>query len=156
MEDTVGKELECEWSASELVLHEPPMQLLDEIAHATETSLEAVVTIDASSPLYAGGDELPAWWSVEYMAQAVATLAGLHARRAGQDLPVGILAGCKRFKANRSGIPLGTTVRVIVNELVSLDGSLAAYTCRMESDVFNAESRITAFGLQPSELAEKI
>jgi predicted hotdog family 3-hydroxylacyl-ACP dehydratase len=139
--------LRCDWPVSELIRHAAPMILIEGITAATADSLSATATIDANTPFYAGETELPAWWSVEYLAQGVATLAGIKARCAGRHPPNGFLTGCRRFTCSRPSIPLGTTVEIFVQELVSLDDSLGAYDCRMESEFFNAASRITVYAI---------
>lgn len=154
MTTTSQEKLRGDWPVSELVRHAAPMILIEGITEATVDSLAATATIAANSPFYAGEKELPAWWSVEYLAQAVATLAGFKARCAGREPPNGFLTGCRRFTCSRPGIPLGTTVKIFVQELVSLEDSLGAYDCRMESEVFSAASRITVYainGARPNE-----
>jgi predicted hotdog family 3-hydroxylacyl-ACP dehydratase len=148
------QKIRCDWPVSELVRHAAPMALIEHVSDATTNSLSALATIDTHSPFYAGEKELPAWWSVEYLAQGVATLAGLKARAEGREPPGGFLTGCRNFSCSSPGIPLGTTVKIIVQELISLNGSLGAYDCRLESEVFTATSRITVFSIGDSDRDE--
>jgi len=146
--------LRSDWPVSELVRHAAPMILIEEITEATVDTLVASATIDTNSPFYAGERELPAWWSIEYLSQGVATLAGIKARCAGRKPPSGFLTGCRRFTCSRPGIPLGTKVKIFVQELISLEDSLGAYDCRIESEVFSAASRITVYAIKGASQGE--
>jgi predicted hotdog family 3-hydroxylacyl-ACP dehydratase len=146
MSNDTNAPIDCKWPVDELVLHAAPMLLLDRIVEATADTLEAEASIDKESPLCEGETELPAWWGIEYMAQSIAALAGLRERVAGNDVPVGFLTGCRKFNCNKSGIPLGTVFRIHIIELVSLDKSLGAFDCRIDSEEFCAEARITVYG----------
>jgi predicted hotdog family 3-hydroxylacyl-ACP dehydratase len=140
-----GEQLRCDWPVAELVPHAAPMVLLDKITAATNVTLSAEVTIDESSPFFAGEIEIPAWWSIEYLAQGVAALAGLRRHQKGSNIPVGFLTGCRGFRASRSGIPLGTRAVVMVEEVFCLDDSVAIFDCRLESEHFEAEGRLTVY-----------
>jgi len=135
------------WAMDELVPHSGAMVLLDRVVSATADSLVASAVIDHCSPFYRAGDDIEAWWAVEYLAQGVAALAGLRERMAGRDVPWGFLTSCRRFTTSGPAIPLGTSVEITVREMIAMDAGMAAFECRMEGSGFSAESLISVYGM---------
>jgi predicted hotdog family 3-hydroxylacyl-ACP dehydratase len=133
------------WAIEELVPHAAPMVLLDEIKGATVGSLRALATIDAASPFYSGADSISAWWAIEYMAQGVATYAGLRDRLAGRAIPIGFLTSCRRFTSSSAVIRTGSQAEISINEVVSMTDSLAVFDCQMQADDFSAAAVISVY-----------
>ena len=103
------------WRLDDLVLHRGPMSLLDRVQAVEDDSLVAMVEIREGIPFFAGC-AVPAWVGLEYMAQAIAALAGARARREGRPIPLGLLIGCRkfvtRFPATMSVPGMSRTMRV--------------------------------------------
>ncbi len=117
------------WPLDELILHRDPMSLLDRVHAVEDDGLVATVEIRENIPFFVAGDGVPAWIGMEYMAQAIAALAGTHARRAGRPIPLGLLIGCRQFVTRVAVFTAGTRLAVEVRELVSDSDGLGAFAC---------------------------
>jgi predicted hotdog family 3-hydroxylacyl-ACP dehydratase len=133
------------WPVDELVPHGEPMVLLDSIVSATADTLVGVASINSSSPFYAGGSTIGAWWAIEYMAQAIAALSGLRDRLAGRDVPIGFLTSCRRFECSGAAIKVGARAQVSVAESVAMVGSLAVFNCEFRADDFSAAAVVSVY-----------
>lgn len=80
----------------ELVLHRAPMLLIDEVTEYEPERIACAVTVRSFPPL-GTHDAVPGLVALEYMAQAVAAYAGLHARERGEPLLPGFLIGISRM-----------------------------------------------------------
>ena len=84
-------------SIEDLILHRPPMLLLESVASWDDTGLSAVVNLQ-NSYLFADSDgAIPAWVGIEYMAQAISARAGIAARLRGEPISVGLLLGTRKY-----------------------------------------------------------
>ncbi len=117
------------WRLDDLILHRDPMSLLDRVHAVEDDGLVATVEIREDIPFFVVGDGVPAWIGMEYMAQAVAALAGIRARRAGRPIPFGLLIGCRHFVAYVAAFAVATRLAVEVRELVSDSDGLGAFAC---------------------------
>ena len=79
----------------QLLPHDHPMILIDNIVACREHGLTATVTIHERSP-FVETDGVPSWIGIEYMGQAIAAYAGLRARRDGVPVRIGFLVGSRR------------------------------------------------------------
>ncbi len=78
----------------DLLPHRPPMILLDRVEDDGEESITCGVTLRDESPFVENGF-VPAVVATEYMAQCVATYAGLKASRRGGEIRVGYVIGAR-------------------------------------------------------------
>ena len=87
-------------SFAELLPQAAPMILLSGYSEPTEENVvEAFVDIDEKSPFYEVGlGGVPGCVALEYMAQTMALLVGLHRRRKGLPPQVGFVLGSRRLE----------------------------------------------------------
>ena len=120
------------WLLDDLILHRDPMSLLDRVCSVEHDSLIAIVKIREGIPFFADG-AVPAWIGLEYMAQAIAALAGTRSQREGRPIPLGLLIGCRQFVTHVASFAAGTRLAVDVRELVSGSDGLGAFACTIYS-----------------------
>jgi predicted hotdog family 3-hydroxylacyl-ACP dehydratase len=114
----------------ELLPHQPPMILLDEVLNADETSLIAAVTIREDSLFFEAGG-VPSHIGIEYMAQACGAYAGSKALERGEPVRVGFLLGTRRYEVCVPWFRLGDSMIVSVTEIYR-DAQMGAFDCRIE------------------------
>jgi predicted hotdog family 3-hydroxylacyl-ACP dehydratase len=120
----------CPYPVAELLPHEAPMILLDDVIEYDATSLRAAVAISASS-LFATPDGVPAYIGLEYMAQACGAHAGALAREAGGPVRIGFLLGTRQYTMNRAWFRAGERLDVSVSMTYS-DTEMGSFACRIE------------------------
>ena len=102
-----------------IMSHQPPMVFLDEVVESRHEGLTAVVRIRDGIPFYAADRGVPAWVGIEYMAQSIAALAGIRARNAGEDVPLGLIIGCRKYVSTTAAFAPGSELRISVEELIA-------------------------------------
>lgn len=102
------------WVLEDLVPHAAPMILIDHVCERQAGGLESTVRITEDCPFFEPRSGVPSYVGIEYIAQTVAALAGLRARRAGQDIQLGFLLGSRRFEASLPYFALGCELTVQV------------------------------------------
>lgn len=115
-----------------LVPHSPPMSLLDEVVRASGSGSACRVTIRESS-MFLEDRGVPAFVTLEYMAQAVAVHAGLRALRTGGEVQKGFLLGTPRIVFQRPFLPVGSSYLVEVAEEWG-GGELRSFTCHVRDE----------------------
>ena len=80
----------------DVVPHQAPMVLLDQIIASDDVSLTTEVIVRPELPLVRDG-RWPAWIGIELMAQSIAAFAGLKARELGLPPKVGFLLGTRKY-----------------------------------------------------------
>ncbi|HLT37495.1 MAG TPA: hypothetical protein VK034_14480 [Enhygromyxa sp.] len=133
---------------AELVPHEPPMLLVDELLEWSPEAASIGATIRAGSP-FVHGDRMPATILLELMAQAIAVANGMADRMAGRvagelssrpghraelsarpghRAEVGLLLGTRELELACEELSVGDTLELrVVREYA--DGKLARYAC---------------------------
>lgn len=99
----------------QLVPHDKPMALLDQMLEYHGDQSRCRVTITRQSP-FAESDGVPAYVGIEYMAQAIAAHDGYRSILAGNEVKVGFLLGTPGFRSNCSVFPIGAVLDVVVEE----------------------------------------
>lgn len=141
------------WSVPELLPHSRVMVLIDDVLEAGEGWVCAGLRIAEDSLFYEPGFGVPAWVGIEYMAQTVALYSGLQSKRAGEEVRIGLLLGTRRYEAMTDYFPLGSYLRVHVQEEWQ-DGQMAVFDCRVEHDECLAKARLNVFS--PRDLSAVI
>ena len=139
------------WPVEELLPHSGPMVLIDDAIDAGDGWVLAGVRIGEDSLFYEPGAGMPAWIGIEYMAQTVAIYSGIQAKRAGEDVRVGLLLGTRKYQATTDYFRLGSYLKVYAHEEWN-DGQMAIFDCRIEDEVCLASARLNVF--QPRDLAD--
>lgn len=122
----------------ELLPHRPPMLLLDRLVSFDEESLEAELTLTPQSEFCVEG-RVGAWVGLEYMAQAVAALAGAHARLRGHAPRIGLLLGTREFRAHVPAFTVGQVLRVRATQVFFDPEGLSVVECWLRDADTQAE-----------------
>lgn len=132
---------------ADLLPQAPPMVLLDHVVAYDGKSLEADLTITQDSLFFeATLNGVPSWVCIEYMAQAIAALGGLHARELGQGPRIGFLLGTRKLLLHEKVLLAGRTYRVQVRSAVQDDAGLASFACRLlRGQKLCAEASVNVF-----------
>jgi len=140
------------YAITELLPHQPPMILLDDLISYNETAAVALVMISEAS-LFRAGDGVPVHVGLEYMAQTCGAHAGAIARDQGQPVRIGLLLGTRQYRAHVPGFRLGDRLTVTVRVLYT-DEQMGAFDCRIERDgELAAEARLNVYQPSPAELS---
>jgi predicted hotdog family 3-hydroxylacyl-ACP dehydratase len=135
----------------ELLPHGPQMTLLDRLVEYSPQRSVATVTLHAGSRFVADGG-VPAWVGIEYMAQAIAAHAGYEARLRGEPPAIGFLLGTRSYVSDVGAFPLGATLTISVEPLVT-ESRLAAFQCSIATDRVVATAVVNTYRPAPGELA---
>ena len=113
---------------AELVPHEPPMLLVDELLEWSPDAALVRATIRAGNP-FVSGDRMPATILLEHMAQAIAVANGMADRQAGRVVAeIGLLLGTRELELFCDELAVGETLELRV-VLEFADDKLARYAC---------------------------
>ncbi len=115
---------------AELLVHRPPLLLLDELGAHDAEGLTAFVRVSATHP-FASATDVPSTLAIEYMAQAVAAHQGLLDRQAGRPICEGFLLGARRLDVHRDVLPIGLRLAAIVRRDFDLGGEFGRYACQL-------------------------
>jgi predicted hotdog family 3-hydroxylacyl-ACP dehydratase len=80
------------------------------------------------------------------MAQSIAALAGIRARNAGEDVPLGLIIGCRKYVSTTSVFAPGSELRISVEELIAEENGFGSFDCIIQDTGIIAEARISVFG----------
>lgn len=136
-----------------LMVHRAPMLLLDTLLEQSEHHAVSQVCITPEM-LFVEAQGLPCWVGMELMAQTVSVLAGLRGLRSGQPPQIGFLLGTRRFHAPMSHFPIGTTLRIHVQESYVAADLLGQYDCRIDCDWGSIEAKLNVY--QPTNAHQLI
>jgi predicted hotdog family 3-hydroxylacyl-ACP dehydratase len=128
----------------DVVPHSGRMVLLDRLLAFDSESLDAEVLIRADA-LFANEQGVGAWVGVEYMAQAVAALAGIEVRQSGGRAKIGYLVGARHYSCNVPYFPLGAALRISVRRDGPGDLRLSSFACSITGVGIVAEGTVTVF-----------
>jgi predicted hotdog family 3-hydroxylacyl-ACP dehydratase len=116
---------------AELVPHEAPMILVDELVEWSPTRARVRALVRRGGPFVSEG-QLSATILLEYMAQAIAVADGMTARETGgRERPgVGLLLGVRELNLTVDAVAIGDVLDIHVAHRFS-DGTLASYDCEV-------------------------
>lgn len=134
---------------AELVPHQPPMLLLDELAHCSADSVVCRLAVRADG-LFDRDGLVPAWLGIEYMAQAVAVFSGVEHWRAGEPTRIGFLLGTRRFHSNVSSLRVGQVLEVSAHRVIQGDNGMAAFECRLSGEGVEQTARLSVYEPAPA------
>jgi len=121
---------ECPYSIEELLIHRPPMLLLDNVVGYDEAGVVASVVISESS-LLVTPEGVPGHVAIEYMAQACGAYGGAMALDAGTPVKIGLLLGTRLCRVLVPWFRVGD--RLLVSAFIVFhDEQLAAFDCKIE------------------------
>ena len=131
----------------ELLPHSPPMVLIHRIVKCGDDDLVAEVDIDTSSMFYDFTLEgVPTWAGIEYIAQSIAALGGIRAKRKDEAVRMGFLLGTRRFHTHQATMKKGQCYQVSVNRVVRDGSGLASFDgCISQQQELICEARVNVF-----------
>ncbi len=141
-------------SVSDLLPHRGEMILLDRIESWGENFLEAAVLHRTGNLFSDSNGNVPAWVGVEYMAQAISALAGIHALQNGQPVRIGLLLGTRKYASKVGNFHKNEKLIIKVEQIFVDENNLAAFDCTIHSDRLIAEAQIKA--IQPNNIEDII
>jgi predicted hotdog family 3-hydroxylacyl-ACP dehydratase len=113
---------------AELVPHEGPLRLIDEVLASDDDHIVAVAIVRSDGPFHVAGRGVPGYLAFEYMAQTISAQDGLERRKIGQRPQLGFLLGSRKYEVAtdwfEDGERLEITARAVLNE-----GELRAFAC---------------------------
>jgi len=126
-----GKQKMAGWEPSDLVVHRPPLLLLDAIQEATEAHCIAQTRVDPGAWYADAEGSMPGWFGIELMAQTCAAYSGDRKRLAGQEPCVGFLLGTQSYTSQVSAFPAGAVLEVEARLFYLDESGLSAFACEI-------------------------
>lgn len=114
-------------SIRELIPHDGPMVLLDELVHWEPGRARCRITITPGMHFVSDGT-VDTIVSLEHMGQAVAASCGYAAFRGGNDIRVGMIIGCRRMDIDVPTLQVGDQLLIEVRE-VRAQEEISVYEC---------------------------
>ncbi len=136
-----------------ILRHRRPMIFLDDVLESTHDCLVATIKIREGIPFYETERGVPGWVGLEYMAQSIAALAGLRARKAGKKVPLGLIIGCRNYECGKSSFAPGSELRISIEELAAEEYGFGAFDCKIRDPDLVAQARVSVFGGNRQEAA---
>ncbi|TPG55778.1 3-hydroxy-fatty acyl-ACP dehydratase [Ewingella americana] len=113
--------------------HNAPMVLLDEVISVGKESAHCssrVSTTGALAPFLTAQGALPAWFSLELMAQTIGVWNGWHNAEQG-DLPqLGMLLGCRGMRCAQPEFASGAQLDMHIQQILR-DSKIASFECTL-------------------------
>jgi predicted hotdog family 3-hydroxylacyl-ACP dehydratase len=119
------------WEPADLVVHRPPMLLLDSIQEASEEKCIARMRVDPGAWYAEGDGAMPGWFGIELMAQTVAAFSGAGKRLISEAPRIGFLLGTQSYKSRMASFPAGAIMEVEARLHYLDESGLSAFTCEI-------------------------
>jgi predicted hotdog family 3-hydroxylacyl-ACP dehydratase len=116
---------------TQVLLHRPPLLLLDCIQEATEESCLATVRVDPTAWYAEPDGAMPGWFGIELMAQAVSAFSGSNKHRVGLPPRIGFLLGTRDYECRVPRFPAGEALEVEVRLNYFDESGLSAFACEI-------------------------
>jgi predicted hotdog family 3-hydroxylacyl-ACP dehydratase len=114
--------------------HRGRMLLLSRIVTVRPDGLVAEADITPQCPFSEGSAGVPRWAGIEFMAQAVGAFDGLRELGAHRTIMPGYLLGTRRLDGVHGYFPLGSVLKIHVQEVLRGDNGLGAYACELHDN----------------------
>lgn len=125
--------------------HAAPMALVDRVLSYSGDEILAEVQIRPESMFLSEG-AVPAWVSIEYMAQTIGSYAGLQAAERGEPVKKGFLLGSRNLKLHVAQYTLGQTLQIQAHKLTLDPNGLGSFDCQIrDREQLLAEGRLNVF-----------
>ncbi len=138
------------WTMEELIPHSGAMVLVDEVLEHTDDTVVTRYTPRRGGLFNREDDSVPAWLGIEYMAQAIATFAGLEARKAGRDIRLGFLLGTRHYHSHTPRFSPDQPLTVRAQRSIEDSNGLSVFNCSIHGPDLLAEASINVF--QPPDV----
>jgi len=137
----------CPYSIEDLIAHDAPMILIDEIVSYDDENVRAALHITDQSP-FIENETVPAYVAVEYMAQTIAAFSGIQALEKREKVRIGFLLGTRKLELMTNGFHVGDKLIINAHALYN-DGEMASFDCLVSIGEKNvAKARLNVY--QPS------
>lgn len=113
----------------EILPHRGVMLLLDRITAVDAERLCAQAHARADAWYADAEGNMPAYITIEVMAQAIAAFVGLEHRRHGRPVKIGVLLGTRKFSCTVAAIAPGTVLDVVAALIYREPEGLGAFDC---------------------------
>ncbi|MDV6316390.1 hotdog family protein [Idiomarina sp. HP20-50] len=114
----------------ELIKHQPPMRLIDELCWAEPGKGHCQLTVSSDNLFYSERYQgLPAHVGIELMAQSIAAIAGYQHKAEGGEIKLGFLLGSRKYQCDVDSFKLGEQYDVFVEELHAESSGLSVFEC---------------------------
>jgi predicted hotdog family 3-hydroxylacyl-ACP dehydratase len=118
-------------SPLELVLHRPPLLLLDAVLETSEEHCRAVARVDPGA-WYADPDgAMPGWFGIELMVQTVTVYSGSRKRLLGQSPKIGFNLGTRSYESSLPRFPANAVLEVEIRLQYLDESGLSAFACEI-------------------------
>ncbi len=117
---------------SKLLPHAPPMLLIDRIERARDDEI-AVSALIQEDNIFLSAGRVRGAVLVEYMAQTVATFAGLEASKQAGPIRPGYVIGIRSFEVKTEALRPGEALQIIAVRIFG-DADRANFNARVERD----------------------
>ena len=136
-----------------LIPHAGPMILLDRVLEVDAQQLTAEVVIRTDA-LFCEQNRVGGWVGIEYMAQAIAALAGWNAKQKNEPVRIGFLVGTRQYTSHTPWFRVGETLHIHIQREIDSDNGVSAVSCRITAPdgLLHASAMLTVF--QPDNLEE--
>jgi predicted hotdog family 3-hydroxylacyl-ACP dehydratase len=114
----------------QLIVHRPPMRLLDGIVQISELKAVAAVLIKRDNPFFEEPHGLPAYCGLEMMAQTIAAIDGYRQLSRGLAPKIGFLLGSRKYESQVDYFREGAGLRIAVT-MVFTDGQMFSFDGRV-------------------------
>lgn len=116
----------------QLLPHDMPMALVDELIEVGETHIHCRVTPNENCLFFdAEARVIPGYVGVEFMAQSVAGWSGYHAWTRGESSPIGFLLGSRQYQVECSAFKENEVLDIHAEQVME-NNSMAVFSCRIE------------------------
>jgi predicted hotdog family 3-hydroxylacyl-ACP dehydratase len=131
----------------ELIKHQPPMRLIDELCWAEPGKGQCRLTVGSDNLFYSESLQgLPAHVGMELMAQSIAAVAGYQHKAAGGEIKLGFLLGSRKYQCDVASFKLGERYDVFVEELHVESSGLSVFECDIRhGDKVIAQARLNVY-----------
>ncbi|MGF1734841.1 hotdog family protein [Photobacterium satsumensis] len=116
----------------QLLPHESPMALVDELIDVGETHIHCRTTISSLCPFFnSDSGNVPGYVGIEFMAQSIAGWSGYHSWLQGDSSPIGFLLGSRRYQTTCSDFKEHDVLDIYAEQIMESLG-MAVFSCRIE------------------------
>lgn len=144
------------YSIEQVVPHDAPMILIEQLVEYSDESATCSVTITPQSPFYNEQIEgVPSFIGIEYMAQSIAAYAGALANDINEAVRIGFLIGTRKYKTHEARFCKNSKLTIYVHKLYQDESGLSVFECQIsENKKILCDAKINVF--QPEDPLEFI
>ena len=136
-----------EFTIEQVLPHEHPMILLDQLTSFSENSASCCCTITEQSLFFDTIlNGVPSYVGIEYMAQSIAAYANANELSQSRSVEIGFLVSSRKYKCEFSVFKQGLVLTINVEKIYKDESGLSAFDCNIFTDGQQiASARINVF-----------